>query len=169
MWRSGMTSKCVSAFGLMSRIATNPSAARTWSPVRASSQKRQSSGSEDPLLRRFAGAGPDELADLAAHEPGRIVAAVAAARAVDQHDVLAADLRAPEPQARLERQLAQPCAAGPLQLRRNGVRCSGLRARPRRVREDVDARDARPSNHVERALERRLVLAGETDDHVARQ
>ena len=51
MCRSGMTSRCVSACGLMSRIATKPSAARTWSPSRTSLQKRQSSGTaSDPLL-----------------------------------------------------------------------------------------------------------------------
>src|SRR5687768_5373670 len=89
-WRSGRTRRCVSAFGLMSRIATNPSPLLTWSPSRASRQKRQSSlGSEDPLLRDGLGADPNELSDrcLRAHEPRRVVVAVAAARTVDEHDV----------------------------------------------------------------------------------
>ena len=42
----------VGAFGAMSRIATKPSAAWTWSPSRTSRQKRQSArdGTDDPLL-----------------------------------------------------------------------------------------------------------------------
>ena len=40
--RSGMTSRCVSAFGAMSRTATKPSATWTWSASRTSRQKRQS-------------------------------------------------------------------------------------------------------------------------------
>src|SRR5205807_9261593 len=95
MWRSGITSRCVSAFGLISRIATKPSAAWTCSPSRASSQKRQSSGSENPLLRDGLAANGHELADGSAHEPRRVVVAVPAAGAVDEHDVLAAELRPP--------------------------------------------------------------------------
>jgi len=33
-WRSGMTSRWTSAFGLMSLIATKPSLSATWSPSR---------------------------------------------------------------------------------------------------------------------------------------
>ena len=42
MCRSGRTSRWVSAAGAMSRIATNPSAACTWSPSATRRQKRQS-------------------------------------------------------------------------------------------------------------------------------
>src|SRR4029079_6953123 len=84
----------------MSRTATKPSAARTWSPSRTSWQKRQSSGSEDPLLGHAARPPADELAALASHQPGRVVVAVAAARAVDEYDVLAPHLRAPALEAR---------------------------------------------------------------------
>src|SRR6478672_2656700 len=129
--RSGSTSRCVSAFGLMSRIATKPSAARTWSPSRASVQKRQSSGSEDPLLRGAACPDAQQLADLPAHEPGRVVVAVAAAGPVEEHDVLASDLRAPASEARRAGVLAQALAALSLDLGRDGVRRRGRRARPR--------------------------------------
>src|SRR5436305_14505437 len=92
MWRSGITSRWTSASGLMSCSAAKPSALATWSPSRASRQKRQSSGSEYPLLRDGRAADADELADRRVDEPRRIVVAVAAAGAVDQDDVLPADL-----------------------------------------------------------------------------
>src|SRR5256885_8497622 len=121
MWRSGITSRCVSAFGLMSRIATNPSAAWTWSPSRASSQKRQSSGSENPLLRDGLAPNGHELADAAAHEPRRVVVAVPAPRAVDEHDVLAAELRPPALERRPARALAQSGSSLSLDLTRHRV------------------------------------------------
>src|SRR5579864_9048468 len=99
MCRSGMTSRCVSACGLMSRMATKPSMAATCSPSRKSLQKRQSSGSEDPLLRDPRAADADQLADRCVDEPGRVVVAEAAAGAVDENDVVAADLRRPPPTA----------------------------------------------------------------------
>ena len=40
---------------------------------------------------------------------------------------------------------------------------------PRRVREDVDLRDAGRLDHRQRAAKRALVLGGEADDHVGRQ
>ena len=48
----GSTSRCVSAIGLMSRIATKPSARARGRPPATSRQKRQSSGGDgkDPLL-----------------------------------------------------------------------------------------------------------------------
>src|SRR6185436_20171953 len=91
-WRSGRTSRCVSACGLMSRIATKPSVFATWSPSRASEQKRQSSGSEDPLLHDRRSANRDELADGRVDEPGHVVGTVAPTRAVDENDVLTSDL-----------------------------------------------------------------------------
>src|SRR6478752_5587501 len=104
--RSGITSRCVSACGLISRSATNPSVLWTCSPSRKSLQKRQSSGSDDPLLGDRRSAHPDQLADVAADEPRRVVVAVAAARAVDEHDVAAPDLGAPVLQAGDARLLA---------------------------------------------------------------
>src|SRR5437867_12642088 len=48
-------------------------------------------GSEDPLLRDPCRAHAHELAYLRADEPRRIVVPVAAARPVDEHDVVAAE------------------------------------------------------------------------------
>src|SRR4029079_14746257 len=98
--RSGSTSRCVSAFGAMSRIATKPSTACTWSPSRTSVQKRQSSGSANPLLRDLGAANAHELAHRRVDEPRRVVVAVAAAGPVDEHDVLAPALLAPAVEAR---------------------------------------------------------------------
>src|SRR5689334_9138406 len=106
-WRSGSTSRCVSALGAMSRMATNPSASWTWSPSRTSWQNRQSSGSADPLLGHLGAAHVHELADRRVDEPRRVVVAVAASRAVDEDDVLAAELPAPAGEARHLRRLAQ--------------------------------------------------------------
>src|SRR3954471_15978336 len=96
-----MTSTCTGACGLMSLIATKPSAASTWSPSRKSRQNRQSSrgGGKDPFLGHAGRADPDELSDRRVDEPGRVVVAVAATWAVDEHDVLF--LPAPAPQAEL--------------------------------------------------------------------
>src|SRR3954451_14249949 len=138
-WRFGITSRCVSAFGSTSRTATKPSAARTWSPSRPSWQKRQTSGSENPLLGHAARPDADELADLASHQPRRIVVAVPAPRAVDEADVLAPDLRAPSLEARNHRVLTQALAAFALDVGRDGVGGCGRSPGSRRVRERVDA------------------------------
>src|SRR5207248_7925097 len=98
-----------------------PSALRTWSPSRTRSQKRQSSGSADPLLRYRRAAHAHELADRRVDEPGRVVVTVAAAGTVDQHDVLGAELAAPACEARRVRRGAQPRAALLLHGRRHGV------------------------------------------------
>src|SRR6266571_6123933 len=87
-WRSGMTKRWVSAFGLMSRTATKPSASWTWSPSRYRRQKRQSSGSADPLLGDRRSTHLDERADGRVDEPGRVIRAVSAAGAVDEHLVV---------------------------------------------------------------------------------
>ena len=141
------------ACGLMSRIAAKPSAFATWSPSRASLQKRQSSGSEDPLLHDRCAADRHELAHRRVDEPGRVVGAVAAARPVDENDVLPADLRRPAG------------AAGPSESARNralrsfftsggtGSSARGARARARRVREHVHLRQPRGAHGLERALE----------------
>src|ERR1017187_7563408 len=87
-WRSGSTSTWTGASGLMSLIATKPSARWTWSPSRTSMQNRQSSGcgGKDPLLGDTGRAHADELSDRRVDEPRRVVVAVAAAWAVDEHD-----------------------------------------------------------------------------------
>src|SRR5207244_12922853 len=100
-WRSGSTSRCTSARGLMSLIPTKPSPSRTWSPSLYSRQKRQSSGSEDSLLGDRSRTDADELAHGRIDEPRRIVVAVAAAGAIDENDVVRAELRAPALDARL--------------------------------------------------------------------
>src|SRR5437763_9338487 len=140
--RSGMTSRCVSACGLMSRIATKPSVAAMWSPSRYNRQNKQSSGSEDPLLRDGGAANTYELTDRqrARDEPGRVVVPVAAPGAVDEDDVVAPDLRVPAGEARFVRRCPQACAPLLLHLRRHWIVLRGDRARARRVREDVDLR-----------------------------
>src|SRR5690349_5092952 len=155
--RSGMTSRCVSALGLMSRMATKPSEELTWSPSRKSWQKRQSSGSENPLLRDRSPKHGNELADLAAQEPRRVVVAVTAARSIDEDEILAADLRAPAFEAGEARLLAQAGAPLPLDLGLNRVRSRGDGARPRRVRKDVNLGDAGLRDHVEGPPEGGLV------------
>src|SRR5262245_55488829 len=167
-WRSGRTSRWVSATGLMSRIATKPSAAWTWSPSATSRQKRHSSRGDgkDALLRQADSTGADELAYRRVDEPGRVVVAVAAARPVDQHVVGRPELRLPAPSAELVGKRAQPRATLFLHLGPHGVRGRGHGARPRRVREDVHLRDPGCTDDVERALECSLVLAREPDDDV---
>src|SRR2546423_8233887 len=140
-WRSGRTSRWVSAFGLMSRIATKPSVFATWSPSRTRRQKRQSSGSEDPLLRDVRATHPHERADRAGDAPRAIVVAVAAPGPVDEHGVLAADLRPPPRQAGGVGIGAQAGAPLLLHRGRHGVGGRGGRARAGRVREDVHLRD----------------------------
>src|SRR3954469_23623418 len=98
----------------MSRIATKPSVAATWSPSRTSLQKRQSgSGGTDPFLQHGCGTDADECADrqLVGHEPRRVVVAVPAPRPVDEHVVLRIELRAPARETRGVRGRAKSCAA----------------------------------------------------------
>src|SRR5438270_505245 len=167
--RSGMTSRCVGACGLMSRMATKPSTAATWSPSRYSLQKRQSSGSADPLLRHRFAADADELADGRVDEPRRVVVAVPAAGAIDEDEVVAPDLRPPPRAARVVRELTQARASLPLDRRRDGVVVLGVGARPRRVREDVQFRHSGVARDAERAREGAFVLGGKAHDDVARQ
>src|SRR5581483_4250309 len=114
----------------MSSIATKPSTGWTWSPSRASVQKRHSSGSEDPLLRDGAAANANQLADRCVDEPGRVVVAVPAPRPVDENEVVATDLRAPPTQARLAPRSAQSRAPRLLERRRNAVQRLRRRAGP---------------------------------------
>src|SRR6266550_1610507 len=125
----------------MSLIATKPSASRTWSPSLNKRQKRQSSGSENPLLGDRRRAHAHELPDASVDEPRRVVVAVAAARAIDQNDVFRAELRAPALEAGLVRESAQPAAPLLLDLWRNRVFGRGPGSRTRRVRKDVHLRD----------------------------
>src|SRR5919205_2105738 len=109
----------------MSRIATKPSVFATWSPSRTSRQKRQSSGSEDPLLGDVCAAHAHEGADGPVDAPRAVVVAVAAAGPVDEDGVLAADLRPPPREARRVRVGAQAGASLLLHRRPNGVRGRG--------------------------------------------
>ena len=168
---SGITSRCVSAFGLMSLIATNPSALRTWSPSATSWQNRQSDDTDDALLRDLRRSSPDELPDRrrALDEPRRVVVAVAPARAIDEHRILRPELRPPTALARSLRCRAEPGAAVLLDRRRNRIVGRGLRPGPRRVREDVHLGDTGGLDEPKRVRERRLVLGREPDDDVGRQ
>src|SRR6266550_6648275 len=121
----------------MSRIATNPSVFATWSPSRTSSQKRQSSGSENSFLGDARSADMDELADGCSDEPRRVVVSVAAAGAIDEDDVICADLLTPARETRRLRGCAQPGAPILLDRRRDGVISGSDRSRSRRVREDM--------------------------------
>src|SRR6266540_5435503 len=165
-WRSGITTKCASACGLMSRIATNPSTPCTWSPSAYNLQNRQSSGSENPLLRDSCGADTNEPAGFAADEPGRVIVTVAAPLPIDEHDVLAAELRPPVLCACESRLLAQACASLLLHQGGDGIGVRSLRSRPRRVWEHVQLRQPRIADHALCIRERALVFRRKPDDHV---
>src|SRR2546421_2896032 len=153
----------------MPLIATNPSASRPWSPSLYSRQKRQSSGSEDPLLRNRRRADTDELAHGRHAEPGRMVVAVAAAGPIDENEVVRPELRAPALDARLVGGSAEPRASVLLDLGRNRVLGGGPGSRAWRVRKDVDLRDPGRANEPNRTPKRQLVLRRKADDHVRRQ
>ena len=102
-------------------------------------------------------------------EERRVVVAVSTARAVDEHDVVRTELGLPAAVLELARERSQPRAALLLLLRRDRIVGSGLRARARRVREDVDPRQPGRLDRLERPAEGSLVLGREADDHVARQ
>src|SRR4051812_45370134 len=139
---SGITSRCTSAWGLMSLIATNPFALRTYVPSLTMLQKRQSSrcDGKDALLGHGLCTNLDERADRSVDEEGGVVVPVAAAGPVDENGVERADLRVPPAQLELARQRPQPRAAVLLEGRGYRVVCRGDGARPRRVREDVHLR-----------------------------
>src|SRR3954452_3902641 len=103
MWCSGRIRRCTAAFGSMSLIATKPFVSATWSPSRTRLQKRQSSrcDGKDAFLGDSVRADPHELADGRVDEEGRIVVAVAAAGPIDEHEILAAELRMPAPELQL--------------------------------------------------------------------
>ena len=86
-----MTSRCTGACGLMSRIATNPSVACDVVAVAVRAGKtgnRHAARPRIPSSVTALGPDTDELADRRVDEEGRVVVAVAAARAVDEHEVV---------------------------------------------------------------------------------
>ena len=170
MCRSGMTSRCVCACGLMSRMATSRRSRRRGRPRgRACRRGSRAQAARMPSSVTRRAANADECADRCIDEPRRIVVAVAATRAVDEHNVISADLRAPAREAGFVRRSAETRAAFLLLRGRNRVSALGHRARPRRVREHVDLRQAGAPRGAQRVGERALVLVGEADDDVARQ
>src|SRR5271154_2512206 len=140
----------------MSLIATNPSVLATWSPSRTRRQNRQSSGGDgnDALLGETNGLDTDELADRCIDQERRVVVAVAPARAVDQHEILRAELRLPTSPLELMPERTEARAAFALLGRCDGVVCAGRGSGTGRVREDVHAGDARSLDCAERISER---------------
>src|SRR4051812_39289735 len=153
----------------MSRIATKPSLFATWSPSSTSWQNRQSSGSDDPLLGDLDATDADEPADGRVDEPWRVVVPVAASGAIDEDDVICADLLTPASEARRFRRGPQP--GTPILLHRewNGVVSGRDGSGSRRVREDVDFCDAGRLDDVERVPESTLGFRRKADDRVGRQ
>src|SRR5262245_22559342 len=124
----------------MSRIATKPSAAWTWSPSWTSRQKRQSrsgGNGEHPLVPDTDRSGADEAADRAVHEPGRVVVRIPAPGPVDEHPIDASDPRVPAAPRELVRQRTKPGATLALDADRNGVVARRPRSGPRRVGKHV--------------------------------
>ena len=171
--RSGMTSRCVSACGLMSWIATKPSAgARRGRPRgRLAEEAVLRLHATIPSSVTAARAHAHELADRARRR------ATASSRRRSRGR---GGRRARRPRARAssrQRRRHASCESGAqaraallLHLRRHRVVGGGRRSGPRRVREDVHLRRARPSPTTRSvARERRLVLGREADDHVGRQ
>src|SRR3954452_14959837 len=119
----------------MSLIATNPFALCRYAPSLAMLQNRQPSCcfGTNALLARGRRANTYERTDGRLDQPRRIVVAVAASRAVDEHCVLGADLALPVRQAQLVREGAQPCATLLLHRRGHGVVGLGDGAGTRRV------------------------------------
>src|SRR5581483_7817492 len=96
------------------------------------SQKRQWScrDGKDSLLGDRLGTDSDERPDGRLDEERRVVVAVAAAGAIDEHGVLAAELRPPPPLLELARQRTQAPAPLLLHARRDDVGARGARSRP---------------------------------------
>ena len=170
--RSGRTSRCVSAIGAMSRIATNPSARCTWSPSATSRQNRQLSGGDgkDPLLASATARGADEFADLAVEEPRRVVVAVPTAGTVDEDEVGRCRPSTPSADGRARRRAHAAARFAPSSPQ--AARCppppSSVPGRGEYGKAWTLVISAL-ANHVERAHERVLVLAGEADDDVGRE
>ena len=97
--RCGSTRRCVSEIGLMSRIATKPSALCTWSPCATSRQKRQSSGGDGRMPSFERDRAHRRPAHLGVQQPRRVIRPVPAARPIDEHTVGRSHLRFPAPVA----------------------------------------------------------------------
>ena len=148
----GEDEQAVSAAGAMSRMATKPSAACTWSPSATSRQKRQSGSGgngEDSLVAHADRPCPHHLADGAVDEPGRVVVRVATARLVEEDDVPRCRRGAAAAPAR-----QSPASASVRSLRsfftgrRDRIVGGGARAGTRRIGEDVHLRHARGATAV---------------------
>ena len=113
--------------------------------------RRRRQGSPPPQARRRGRAGARRPGRV--DEPRRVVVAVAAPRAVDEHAVRRPEPCDPQRREQLVREGAQPRAPLLLHGRRDRVGRGGRRSRPRRVREDVHLRDPGAPDDVERARE----------------
>ena len=144
--RSGRTSRCVSAWGLMSRIATKPSVAATWSPSRIErAEEAVAFRRRAPPPRR-----PPRRARARGRRPARArrrATASSRRRSRDRDGRRARRRRGRSSSAsvrgtpRATRRAAARRA--PSSRRRHRVVERGHRAGPRRVREDVHLREAR--------------------------
>src|SRR6266576_4922094 len=159
-WRSGITRTWTGAFGLMSLIATKPLPLCTYAPSRAMLQKRQSSCcfGNDSLLGDPGGADAHERADGRVDQPGRVVVAVPAARAVDEHRVFSTELAEPAAEAEVVRERAQARATFLLHLRGDRVVGGGDGAGPWGVRKDVHLRQPGVLDRAQCLVERDVVL-----------
>ena len=112
----------------------------------------------------------DELADRRVDEPRRVVVAVAAARAVDEHDVLA---RRPSRASGARHALVREARSRALRSRftAGGTVSRAAVAVPGRGEYGKTCTFVIPASRTdrERSPERGLVLGGEADDHVGRQ
>ena len=169
--RSGMTSRCVSARGLMSATATKPSPCGRGRPPRRACRRDSQTAPTIPSSVTAAARTRHELADRsrAADEPRRVVVPVPAPGTVDEHLVRRAELRAPAVEASLVRVGAQLGAAALLHRWRHGILGGGRRPGPRRVREDVHLRD--PASRATRRVRSNACSSsvGKADDDVGRQ
>ena len=156
----------------MSRIATKPSPRSRRGRLQRRAGRRgspQRSG-KDPLLGDRARRGRGR-----ARRPARRRATASSrrrsrGRAGRRGRRPRADLLAPAREARARREARAAARSAPSSPRGGTVSAAAVDSPgPRRVREDVDLRDAAPPRRRERAPEGALVLGREADDHVGRQ
>ena len=168
--RSGITSRCVSACGLMSRSATKPSAlcdviALVERACRTDSRQAATIPSSVTAAARTRISSPTSPLD----EPWRVVVPVATSGPIDEDDVVAAELRTPVREAR-----ARDCA------RRRALRsfftAAGTGSSPAvfvpgrgEYGKDVHFCEPRLDDDAQRVRERALVLGRKADDHVGRE
>ena len=144
-WRSGRTSRWVAGLGMMSRSRRSRRPTRRRRPRgRGDRRGTPPSCGEHPLVGHRRATDANELADRdgGIEEPWRIVVAVASPGAVDEHRILASDLRPPARETGPVRGGTQR-APRSFSSRRHPVVRGGDGARARRVREDVDLGQAR--------------------------